>query len=147
LETLKGEQTLVGLAACFQVHPNQITEWKKQLLNRAPKIFDTEKKTNKCHYETFIDHFKAKYGDCHDLPPLWMLCEVMSFGKMLTLFNGVFEGLRRVIAQKYGIESKVLQSWLGALNVVRNICAHHGRLWNRELGFKPMIPRENKYPK
>jgi abortive infection bacteriophage resistance protein len=96
--------------------------------------------------ETFIRHFQAKYGDCHDLPPLWMLCEVMSFGKMLTLFNGVNDDIRRLIAREYGIEDKILQSWLGALNVIRNICAHHGRLWNRELGFKPFIPQKQKYP-
>lgn len=96
--------------------------------------------------ETFINHFQGKYGDCHDMPPLWMLCEVMSFGRMLTLFNGVDDHLRRLIAREYGTEDRILQSWLGALNVIRNICAHHGRLWNRELGFKPMIPKRQKHP-
>lgn len=96
--------------------------------------------------ETFIKHFQTKYGDCHDLPPLWMLCEVMSYGRMLTLFNGVEDDVRRKIAHEYGIEDKILRSWLGALNVIRNICAHHGRLWNRQLGFKPLIPKKQKYP-
>ena len=44
LEAIKGEQTLVELAAHFQVHPNQIAEWKKQLLDRASEIFDKAKK-------------------------------------------------------------------------------------------------------
>ena len=35
------------------------------------------------------------------------------------------------------------ESWLVALNTVRNCCAHHSRLWNKTLGTKPMIPRDD----
>ena|ERR1700690_54679 len=39
VEALKDGQTLVELAERYQVHPNQITEWKKQLLDRAEEVF------------------------------------------------------------------------------------------------------------
>ncbi len=44
LDALKGEQTIMELAQRYQVHPNQITEWKKQLLEHAPEIFSQGRK-------------------------------------------------------------------------------------------------------
>ena len=58
LEAIKGEQTLVELAERFQVHPNQITEWKKQLLNRTSEIFDKGKASR----EPDVKELHAKIG-------------------------------------------------------------------------------------
>ncbi len=44
VEAIKDGQTLVELAERYQVHPNQITEWKKQLLERAEEVFARDKK-------------------------------------------------------------------------------------------------------
>lgn len=44
LEAIKGDQTLIELAERFEVHPNQIAEWKKQLLERATEVFSKDKK-------------------------------------------------------------------------------------------------------
>ena len=47
LEALKGDQTIVELAERYQVHPNQITEWKKQLLEHAAEIFGKDRKASR----------------------------------------------------------------------------------------------------
>ena len=58
LEALKGEQTRVELSERFQVHANQIVEWKKQLLERAPEIFDKGKPSQ----EPDVKELHAKIG-------------------------------------------------------------------------------------
>lgn len=95
--------------------------------------------------EDFVEHFRRKYNEERNLP-LWMACELMTFGNMLTLFRGAERTVKQAIAGHFGVADTVLESWLRALNQVRNICAHHGRMWNRVLGLKPAIPRANKHP-
>jgi abortive infection bacteriophage resistance protein len=118
-----------------KLEKKQYDKWIKELREEAER-----------NREIFVEHFRDRYGDKHKDLPLWMIGEIMSFGKILTIFNGCADSVRRSIAREYGVEDLILKSWLGALNVIRNVCAHHGRLWNRELGYKPYIPREQKYP-
>lgn len=88
--------------------------------------------------ETFIDHFKQKYG----LPlPIWVAIEVWDFGAMSMLYAGMKGKDRDTIAQKYGVPGgHILGSWLRALNYLRNLCAHHCRLWNRNMVDQPKLP-------
>ncbi len=95
--------------------------------------------------EDFVRHFFAKYTSETDLP-LWMACELMTFGAMFTLFRGVETAIQQTIAAEYGVADRVLDSWLATFNQVRNLCAHHARLWNRAFGVRPQIPRPNKHP-
>ena len=92
--------------------------------------------------ESFVAHFKEKYGDCHEMPPYWMLANIMDFGSMFTMYRGAPVDVRNAIAAELGVTAKVLESWVMALNTTRNRCAHHARLWNRELGTRPKIPNE-----
>lgn len=95
--------------------------------------------------EVFVNHFKSKYTSETDLP-LWMTAELMDYGCMLTLFRGAETSVKQTIAANYGVADSVLESWLLAGNTLRNLCAHHARLWDRVHGTAVMIPRANKHP-
>ena len=96
--------------------------------------------------EPFAVHFKEAYSDEHELPPYWILVNLMDFGTMLRLFSGAPAKIRNKLANDLGVSSRVLESWLVTINTVRNICAHHGRLWNRGIGTRPIIPKQSKHP-
>jgi abortive infection bacteriophage resistance protein len=96
--------------------------------------------------ERFVTHFKQKYGDSHECLPVWMVIEIMSFGSVLTFYRGASHQVKKAVANAFGMPDTVFDSWLLTLNTARNICAHHGRLWNRENGVKPIIPRIDNYP-
>lgn len=40
LAALRGDKTLIEIAQQYEVHPNQVTEWKRQLLERAAEVFE-----------------------------------------------------------------------------------------------------------
>jgi abortive infection bacteriophage resistance protein len=88
--------------------------------------------------EEFVRHNKEKYG----LPlPIWVACETWDFGTLSTLFNGMRETEQDSIASQYGISNgRVFASWLRSLNYLRNVCAHHSRLWNRNIVDQPKLP-------
>jgi len=95
--------------------------------------------------EPFVSHFRRKYTSETALP-LWMVSEIMDYGCMLTLFRGCEASVKQEIARPYGISDRVLESWLVAINTLRNLCAHHGRLWDRRHGTAVMIPRPRNHP-
>jgi transposase-like protein len=59
LEAVKEEKTLIQLSEQFQVHPNQITEWKKLLLEKASEVFEKGKKDPN---EPDVKELHAKIG-------------------------------------------------------------------------------------
>ena len=89
-----------------------------------------------------VEHFRQTYDTSNGLP-LWMAVEEMTFGNVLTLFRLMKKQDKLVIAQSFDSSKTVIESWLTHLNSIRNVCAHHGRLWNRPIGVCPLIPSKD----
>lgn len=89
--------------------------------------------------EVFIRHFR-QYDE--PLPPLWAICEIMTLGQLSKWYaNLKHRRDRNTIARVYGLNEVNLISFLHHLSIVRNHCAHHARLWNREFTFGWKLPK------
>lgn len=88
--------------------------------------------------EEFVKHNKGKYG----LPlAVWVACEVWDFGTLSTLFSGMRVAEQDEISCRYGVsDGRIFATWLRSLNYLRNVCAHHSRLWNRNVIDQPRLP-------
>ncbi len=87
--------------------------------------------------EVFIKHYISKY-DSPANPPAWMCLELLTIGELSHLFRGLAKNDdKRRISSFFDVHHTVLQSWLHSITYVRNICAHHSRLWNRDLAVEP----------
>lgn len=99
-------------------------------------ILKEKKRSN----EIFIKHFKKKYNSI-DLP-IWSVVEIISFGTLSKFYMILKENEQNLVIQDIkGINKLVFYKWFHALSSVRNICAHHSRLWNRTLGISFEVPK------
>lgn len=91
----------------------------------------------------FIDNFKRKYSDVY--PPSWIILEIFSMGTLSMLYSNLKPvRAKKEIAKYFGIDKDSLSSWIHSLVYIRNVCAHHSRLWNREFRIQPNKPRRPK---
>jgi abortive infection bacteriophage resistance protein len=89
--------------------------------------------------ELFVAHYKTKYQEYPDLP-IWVATEVMSFGALSMMFAGMHKADQKRVAARYGLQPLTLASCIHHLVYVRNLCAHHARLWDRVWAIKPDLP-------
>jgi len=93
--------------------------------------------------DTFAKHYRRKYAS-PNLPPIWMAAEIISFGQLSMWFDNLkLRRDRQAIAKPFGFDERVLTSFAHHISHIRNICAHHGRLWNKRFTVKMTVP---KYP-
>lgn len=87
--------------------------------------------------EPFVEHHQQVYGDL----PIWVAIEVWDFGLMSKMYEGMKFADRDSIAEKYGVKDKnEFADWLKSFNFIRNVSAHHSRLWNINVLERSSVP-------
>jgi abortive infection bacteriophage resistance protein len=125
----------------FDAAMGDFGNWKHRIEKQVERSLDPKGK------EDFVVSYFRDYGDQHDKLPVWMMVELLDFGGTLSFFRGVKADIRKTIADPLGQPEEVVLSWLVALNIVRNRCAHHARLWNWGTGSPAKIPTIKKFPR
>ncbi|WP_342754572.1 Abi family protein [Pantoea sp. MBD-2R] len=80
--------------------------------------------------EDFIKWHESRYEGL----PFWVAIEVWDFGLMSKYYAMLKDKYRNKILSRLGIAAgngAIFQNWLSAMNVLRNRCAHHSRIWNK----------------
>ena len=112
----------------------------KSPIEHAKTIANIGKEYNRSD-EEFVRAFKNKYTD--PLPPSWMILEITSFGSLSRLYQNLLPTKdKREIAHYFGLADSVFETWLHSIVYLRNVCAHHTRLWNRIMQITPQNPRK-----
>jgi len=113
-------------------HANFIDDVKRQIGHGDPQRRDK-----------FISHYYDTY-DHPDMPPCWMVFEVITFGSISQCLKFLKSPECGSVCKKFGLNHQIISSWLHAISYVRNLCAHHSRLWNRALTIKPTISNAHR---
>ena len=83
--------------------------------------------------ETFVTSYRKKYAEPF-LPPTWAVAETLSFGGLSLWYSNTQDNrVKKQVSDRFGIPTvELMDGVLEALTVLRNVCAHHARCWNRE---------------
>jgi abortive infection bacteriophage resistance protein len=92
--------------------------------------------------EIFAKEFRQKHPN--DNPDVWVIFEVASFGTLSKIYTNIKPQLpeKAMITHELGLNSiNELSSWLAAISYLRNVLAHHSRVFGRDILKRPVLPR------
>lgn len=103
----------------------------------AKFLTNLERSLKENERELFVKHHHTKYQSNF---PIWVAVEVLSFSTLSMMFKNLHNQDKQTISKEhYSMDFKYIESWLYTLTMIRNICAHHGRLYSKTLTIRPQV--------
>lgn len=104
------------------------------------KINETLKGSDK--REIFIKYYYSHTKLENELPPSWMMFQLLTFKQLSVFIDSIKHNDAKLLSKNFNLQNaKTFASWVRSLSDLRNVCAHHARLWNRIFGSIPVIPQ------
>ena len=122
--------TRYGSHPYFEVSAFKNSKQHIEALDKIISVFQQSKDQRAKHYrDTYTEP---------PLPPIWVLKEFLTFGAAARIYGALSTPMRTDIASHFKVISlPVFDSWVPSFVDLRNICAHHDRLFNRRFQKQP----------
>lgn len=109
--------------------------FKKKLLNKVEKYKESNYVIKK-FYEENIDEI---------YPSVWRICEILTFGEILYLFNLMSKKNKENVAKQYNMNVDEFESYVKHINLIRNLSAHNMPIINIYIKTPPKIPKNARH--
>lgn len=93
--------------------------------------------------ESFAKDFRTKHPNNN--PDVWIIFEVATFGTLSKIYNNLKPQIpqKSLITHEFGLNSiNDLSSWFAAISYLRNVVAHHSRVFGRNILKRPILPKK-----
>lgn len=124
------------------LHEHLVDLWSgKRYEHEARRFSERANSLIKRSKEEFVQHHVVKHGG---QLPIWALTEILDFGSLVSFLRLTPSPLRIAVADRWGCRGDEIGSWLRTMNLLRNISAHHARLWNKVITIRPMTKHRER---
>ena len=112
----------------------------KEIIDKA-----NQQKKQSLSHEAFLKHF---VNDLHQDIPLWAYVDLLTISDISFLYSISEQAIKDAVAQTFGLTmnkgSNILGSYMHSMTIIRNLCAHGSRIYNRLFEQKPSLNKREK---
>ncbi len=111
----------------------------QEIIDKAEK-----QKDSRLPHEAYLKHFVE---DLNEDIPLWAYVDLFTISDISFMFKISDQGVRDAVAQSLGLKARgadILESFMHSMTIIRNLCAHGSRLYNRLFEQKPWLNKKEQ---
>ena len=116
------------------------TEKHKEIIEKAEK-----QKFMRLPHEAYLKHF---IDDLHQDVPFWAYVDLLTISDISFLYSISEKDIKKSVADEFGLHFKrgsdILGHFMHSITIIRNLCAHGSRLFNRLFEQKPSLNRDEQ---